>query len=71
VALSTAQARGRLGQAVRRHPENIELVERARLELAEATVAAAIKRAVQNAPSLTDEAYERLGLLLRPVRDAA
>jgi hypothetical protein len=63
---SPSKARSSLGHAVA-HKRSPEVIAERRRTLAEANIAAAIERALADAPPLSDEQCERLAAMLRRV----
>lgn len=61
--LTPTQARSRVANLTRSHADPATIVE-ARRDLAEANIAAAVERALADAPPLTDEQAARLARLL-------
>ncbi len=61
----TLSARGRFGQAMRRHRDDPKLIETAQRDLAVAKIADYIQATVDAAPPLTVDQRERLVVLLR------
>ena len=59
-------SRARLAGLSRHHPDNPEILARARRDLAAANAEAYIRRLVQSAPPLTDAQRTRLAGLLNP-----
>ena len=66
---SPTQARSRLALDTRRKAPP-EVIAQRRQELAEANIAAAIERALVNAPPLTDEQCDRLSAILAAAQAA-
>lgn len=62
---ATLAARGRLGQAVRRRPDDQDAIAEARRELAAAKLEDFIEQTLATAPPLSDERRRRLAALLQ------
>lgn len=58
-------ARNRYAAVKRHHPDDIERINAARRDLAEAKIAGYIERVVNEAPPLSETQRERLAALLR------
>jgi hypothetical protein len=71
MASRALDARNKLGNTARHHPNDPSKVDEARRELAEAKITDYIEKVLAEAPTLDEEQRTRLAELLRPARQPA